>query len=162
MASLGFFNRHKAAAVEGRQAENQLFKIVAEELRAHIRDEGLWLQAFSKADGNEAATEAKYIKLRIQQLKDEAELEHLQRGEKLQITPLSEGQKALLELNKGSLPRKKLEQIIEKWDRRPNKNMKKILRDIRRANRAMSARALLMAGIIFGILIYAIPYISEN
>ena len=79
MARLGFFDRLKGAAVVGRQAENELFKIVAGELRAHIRDEGLWLQAISEADGNEAATEAKYIKLRIQQLKDEAELEHLQR-----------------------------------------------------------------------------------
>jgi hypothetical protein len=48
------------------------YKAAAAELDSGQRDEGLWLKAFSESAGNDAATKATYIRLRVEQLRKSA------------------------------------------------------------------------------------------
>lgn len=48
------------------------YKAAAAELETGTRDEGLWLKAFSESGGNESATKAAYIRLRVEQLRKSA------------------------------------------------------------------------------------------
>jgi TPR repeat protein/uncharacterized RDD family membrane protein YckC len=48
------------------------YKSAAAELDSPSRDEGLWIKAFAEAGGDEKATRAQYIKLRVEQLRRSA------------------------------------------------------------------------------------------
>ena len=71
--SLGdWFDRAKVVTSLYREADRLYYDAVAEEMQRGIRDDGLWLMAFEKAEGNEARTKAFYIGLRVQRLKEQA------------------------------------------------------------------------------------------
>jgi hypothetical protein len=52
--------------------DQRFYDQVAEEILANDIKRGLWTKAYSRTDGNEAATKANYIKLRVEQLMSEA------------------------------------------------------------------------------------------
>jgi hypothetical protein len=63
--------------------DDQLYDIVAKEIRSESLVEGLYTRAFAEADGDKEKAKARYIKLRFQQLRQEydtrvkqAEAEH--------------------------------------------------------------------------------------
>src|SRR6056300_1009731 len=51
--------------------DDQLYDIVAKEMRAESLVEGLYTRAFAEADGDKEKAKARYIKLRVQQLRQE-------------------------------------------------------------------------------------------
>lgn len=67
-----FWQAGQVALSANRLADRALYKQIAEEMRQGIRDEALWLMAYEKASGDDKATQANYIGLRVQALKDEA------------------------------------------------------------------------------------------
>jgi hypothetical protein len=56
-----------------RLAEEQLYQIVVDEIKRDEKREGLWAKALVEAEGDKEKTQALYIKLRVQSLKDELE-----------------------------------------------------------------------------------------
>ena len=54
------------------ELEEQLYEIVANELRSNEISDGLWLKAFSEANGDRQLAKALYAKLRVAQLMREA------------------------------------------------------------------------------------------
>jgi len=81
--SLGdWFDRAKVVTSLYREADRLYYDAVAEEMQRGIRDDGLWLMAFEKAEGNETRTKAFYIGLRVQRLKEQADLQdwHLRKS----------------------------------------------------------------------------------
>lgn len=55
-----------------REMEEQLYDLVAQEIRRGDIKDGLWLKAFSEAAGDKALAEAMYARLRVAQLSREA------------------------------------------------------------------------------------------
>jgi hypothetical protein len=64
------WNRAKAATTLSREADRHFYEQVAQELQQGIRDDGVWLMAFERAEGDDARAKAYYIGLRVQRLKD--------------------------------------------------------------------------------------------
>ena len=65
-----------------RLAEEQLYQLVVDEIKRDEKREGLWAKALVEAEGDKEKTQALYIKLRVQSLKDELEYaEHAQHEE---------------------------------------------------------------------------------
>jgi hypothetical protein len=64
------WNRAKAATSVSREGDRQFYEQVAQEMRLGARDDGVWLMAFEKAEGDEARAKAYYIGLRVQRLKE--------------------------------------------------------------------------------------------
>ena len=58
---------------ENRAIEEILYSKVAEEIENNDIKKGLWTKALSETVGDKIATQALYIKLRVQNLKDEQE-----------------------------------------------------------------------------------------
>jgi bisphosphoglycerate-dependent phosphoglycerate mutase len=54
--------------------DDQLYDIVAKEIRAESLVEGLYTRAFAEADGDKDKAKARYIKLRVQQLRQEYDI----------------------------------------------------------------------------------------
>lgn len=54
--------------------DDQLYDIVAKEIRAESLVEGLYTRAFAEADGDKEKAKARYIKLRVQQLRQEYDI----------------------------------------------------------------------------------------
>lgn len=52
-------------------SDAKFYLLVAKELAINKRDEALWTMAFALEDGNESATKAHYIRLRVAQMKNE-------------------------------------------------------------------------------------------
>ena len=50
--------------------DNSIFAQIAKELAAGIKDDALWLKAFSSENGDEAKSKAHYVRLRAEQLKN--------------------------------------------------------------------------------------------
>lgn len=50
-------------------SDTDLYSVVADELKSNRIDDGLWTKAFALEGGEENATKARYIKLRVLQLK---------------------------------------------------------------------------------------------
>ncbi len=65
------FARKRKDCLAARALEEKLFDVIAAELQAGVRREGLWLKAISKSGGSESRRESEYVKLRMQALKDE-------------------------------------------------------------------------------------------
>lgn len=71
---MGLIDDIRQKGAEGRLTEEALYAEVLREMEAGIRRDGLWAKALSEAGGEEAASKARYIKLRVQALLDEAEI----------------------------------------------------------------------------------------
>jgi hypothetical protein len=66
------FKRAKVATSLYREADRLYYDAVAEEMQQGQRDDGLWLMAFERAEGDETRTKAFYIGLRVKRLKEQA------------------------------------------------------------------------------------------
>lgn len=65
------FRQLNKQARQRRALEEQIYEVVATELRDGIRKDGLWLKALSRSKGDEKAADALYVKLRFQSILDE-------------------------------------------------------------------------------------------
>jgi len=72
---MGLFTSAKAKLAAQKLAEEQLYELAAKEVAADRIREGLMAKAIAETDGNEAAAIARYLKLRVETLKAEADLE---------------------------------------------------------------------------------------
>jgi len=68
----GGFDKFKSNAVAIRKSEEKLYERVAEEMNGGHQNRALWLKALKQAGGNTDKQPFKYIKLRVQSLRDEA------------------------------------------------------------------------------------------
>ncbi|WP_270175183.1 hypothetical protein [Diaphorobacter sp. ED-3] len=74
-----------------RLTEEALYEQVASEISSGVRREGLWAKALVQAHGSPEIARAAYIKLRVQSLIDEAELqESVRRAAEVQEQKLSQ------------------------------------------------------------------------
>lgn len=64
-----------------RLIEEALYAQVAEEIGAGVRREGLWAKAVAECGGSAELARARYIRLRVQSLFDEAELQRIAEAE---------------------------------------------------------------------------------
>jgi hypothetical protein len=72
-----FIGKNSKKAILLRQQDEILYAFVAAEVEEGVRREGLWSQAKSLANGDVGKTEAGYLKLRVQSIKDELTLEQI-------------------------------------------------------------------------------------
>ena len=72
---MGIFENFKHNSAVDRLNEERIYEIVINEIKSGKRREGIWGQALEKANGDLKKTEANYIKLRVQSLKDELEIQ---------------------------------------------------------------------------------------
>ncbi len=70
MALSDILKRAKVATSLSREADRLYYERVAEEMRLGIRDEGVWLMAFEKAEGDQTRAKAFYIGLRVERIKE--------------------------------------------------------------------------------------------
>lgn len=71
---MSLFTSAKAKLAAQKLAEEQLYEFAAEEIAANNIRPGLWAKAIAEADGDDAKAKARYIKLRIETMKAEADL----------------------------------------------------------------------------------------
>ena len=69
---MGIFTSAKAKLAAQKLAEEQLYEFAAEEIAANNIRPGLWAKAI--AEGDDAKAKARYIKLRVETMKAEADL----------------------------------------------------------------------------------------
>lgn len=84
--------------IASRQFQEQLYEMVAEELKSGIRREGLWVRAYADAQGDEVQTRVLYIRYRAQSIIDESYSHHAQ--EKAQAAQAQANAKAQAEFLK--------------------------------------------------------------
>ena len=72
---MSIFSTAKASLAARKLAEEQLYEMAVEEIVANNIRQGLWAKALIESNGNETAARAKYIKLRVESLKAEADLQ---------------------------------------------------------------------------------------
>lgn len=70
------FQKFRIKAAINRLIEERLYEIVAGEIAKGDIRQGLWAKAFSQSSGDEQAAKSKYIKLRVDSLRDESTLIH--------------------------------------------------------------------------------------
>ncbi len=68
------FEKFKAKLAKSRLLEEKLYQEVLRELNENIIRDGLWAKALADSDGSEEKAKSKYIKLRVQSMKDETEI----------------------------------------------------------------------------------------
>ena len=71
---MGLFTSAKAKLAAQKLAEEHLYELAAEEIGANNIRPGLWAKAIAEADGDDAKAKARYIKLRVETMKAEADL----------------------------------------------------------------------------------------
>ena len=71
---MGIFSSAKVKLAAQKLAEEGLYELAAAEIAADKFRPGLWAKAIAEADGDDAKARARYIKLRVETLKAEAEL----------------------------------------------------------------------------------------
>ena len=71
---MGLFTSAKAKLAAQKLAEEHLYELAAEEIAANNIRPGLWAKAIAEADGDDAKAKARYIKLRVETMKAEADL----------------------------------------------------------------------------------------
>ena len=76
------FDKLKLTGALERLEDQQFYELVASELARGERSDGLWLKALSASNGDDHKAKAKYIKFRVQSLKDEIELSAFQKQQK--------------------------------------------------------------------------------
>ncbi|SHJ32052.1 hypothetical protein [Cycloclasticus pugetii] len=69
-----FLDKFKRKSAASRLLEEQLYSEVVQELAEGTLRNGLWGQALEKANGDEIKAKSLYIPLRVQSMKDEAEI----------------------------------------------------------------------------------------
>ena len=60
--------------LQGRLLEDELYRIVGEEIEAGVKDTAAWVRAVAYGAGDDAATKSMYIKHRVRRLQDEISL----------------------------------------------------------------------------------------
>ncbi|WP_159433097.1 ankyrin repeat domain-containing protein [Thiohalospira halophila] len=65
------FKKFKKNSIARRKNDENLYSIVAQELRGGFRQEGLWLKAVERAGHNRERQISEYIRLRVQSLRDD-------------------------------------------------------------------------------------------
>ncbi len=65
------FDKFRKMNIAYRKTDEVLYSVVAQEMENGLRNNGLWLKALEKADGNKEKQVSEYIKFRIQSLKDD-------------------------------------------------------------------------------------------
>lgn len=68
---MGILDRLQKRAADIRRAEEALYAMALEEVTRNDVKPGLWAKAFAEAEGDEAKAHAGYLKLRVQQMRDE-------------------------------------------------------------------------------------------
>lgn len=68
---MGILDRLQRRAADIRRAEEALYAMALEEVTRNDVKPGLWAKAFAEAGGDEAKAHAGYLKLRVQQMRDE-------------------------------------------------------------------------------------------
>jgi hypothetical protein len=71
---MGLLEDYKNKKILQRLSEEQLYAIVHQELDQGVKRDGLWAKAVSETSGDERNALAKYIKLRVQSLRDELDI----------------------------------------------------------------------------------------
>jgi len=71
---MSIFTSAKAKLAAQKLAEEQLYELAAEEIAANNIRPGLMAKALAETDGNVAAANARYLKLRVETMKAEADL----------------------------------------------------------------------------------------
>ena len=71
---MSFFSSAKAKLAASKLAEEQLYAQAAEEIASGQIRQGLWAKAIAETDGDDAAAKARYLKLRVEIMKAEAEV----------------------------------------------------------------------------------------
>ena len=72
---MSIFTSAKAKLAAQKLAEEQLYEFAAEEIAANNIRPGLYAKALAETDGNEDAARARYIKLRVETMKAEHDLQ---------------------------------------------------------------------------------------
>ena len=72
---MGFFTKLNATIAYNRKEEEQLFLQVHNELENGITNQGLWMKAVASCNGDELLAKSKYVKLRVQSIRDEKNIE---------------------------------------------------------------------------------------
>lgn len=72
---MNFFTSAKAKLAALKLAEEHLYELAAEEIAGNNIRPGLYAKALAETDGNEDAARARYIKLRVETMKAEADLQ---------------------------------------------------------------------------------------
>ena len=71
---MSFFSSAKAKLAASKLAEEQLYAQAAEEVASGQIRQGLWAKALAEADGDETAAKGRYLKLRVEIMRAEAEV----------------------------------------------------------------------------------------
>ena len=72
---MNIFSSAKAKLAAQKLAEEHLYELAAEEIAANNIRPGLWAKAIAESDGDDAKAKARYIKLRVEAMKAEADLQ---------------------------------------------------------------------------------------
>lgn len=72
---MSIFSSAKAKLAAQKLAEERLYELAHEEITANNIRPGLWAKALAETDGNEVSAKARYIKLRVDAMKAEADLQ---------------------------------------------------------------------------------------
>ncbi|MDC6459922.1 hypothetical protein PQY66_06235 [Luminiphilus sp.] len=72
---MSIFTSAKAKLAAQKLAEEKLYELAAEEITANNIRPGLWAKAIAESDGDDAKAKARYIKLRVETMKAEADLQ---------------------------------------------------------------------------------------
>lgn len=71
---MGIFSSTKAKLAASKLVEEQLYEAAANEVASGQIRQGIWAQAIAETDGNQAAAKARYLKLRVEIMKAEADV----------------------------------------------------------------------------------------
>ena len=71
---MGMFDRFRTQSAVSRLAEEALYAEAMREIESGIRRDGIWAMALAEANMDQSKAAARYIKLRVQSLKDEIDL----------------------------------------------------------------------------------------
>ena len=77
------FKRFRTDIAKARLLEESYFNAVSNELENGIKRDGLWLKALTESNGDQEKAKAKYIKLRVQAMRDEDDIMQAAVDEKL-------------------------------------------------------------------------------
>ena len=70
-----FKDQLKLNSAKSRLFEERIYELVSKEIESGQKRAGLWAKALATSDGSEERAKSKYIKLRVQSMKDELELD---------------------------------------------------------------------------------------
>ncbi|MDB9724325.1 hypothetical protein OAA89_00415 [bacterium] len=73
---MGFFSKISTSIALRRLQEENLFKLIHDELENGVVNNGLWMKALADSNGDELLAKTKYITLRLRSFKDEITIEN--------------------------------------------------------------------------------------